>query len=476
MLLSLPALALAAALHLPTPPTPVVLHGHLGHAPAGDTVYVWYTHAQPGPARPAKAALRPGGDFDLTLRDAKEGPASLNCARKRTQLYLTPGDQLTLTLDFPRFEETLRYTGRGAAANNYLARVDYTFESGPATATAIRVNEARTPATTPARLRQLADQARRQQQSFLKTYAAAHPLPPAFQRQAALDIDLNWGRALLDYPGYHYSTAKQVAALPAGYYNFLKELPLQKLDDQRMREPVLRFLSAYGGRLLAPGESLSAAPGAAAKLYAQATADLGPTLARDLAMYQLLSFQNMLGDPRAVLAAYPIFRVQTRDSTLARDMHELVRAQAALQPGQPAPGFALRDDSGKTVSLADFKGKVVYLDFWASWCAPCIAEAPAGVELKQKFAGRDVVFLYISIDRNPDDWRKALAKHPLTGPASVHLLDQAAYQESAGKSYMADAIPSYWLIGRDGRIRLAHAPKPSEGTATVAAIEQALAQ
>ncbi|WP_345059279.1 TlpA family protein disulfide reductase [Hymenobacter glaciei] len=476
MLLTLPALALAAALRLPAPPAPVTLRGHLDHAPAGDTVYVWYDHVKAGPFRPAKAVLRPGGNFEMMLRDVKEGPASLNYARQRTVLYFTPGDQLALTLDFPRFEETVRYTGRGAAANNYLARSRYKFEFGPATADAVHLNEARTPSTTPAQMRQLADQARRQQQAFLKTYAAAHPLPPALQRQAALDIDLDWGRALLDYPGYHFATAKQVAPLPASYYNFLKELPLQKLDNQRMREPVVRFVSAYGGRLLGPGEKLSAAPGAAAKLYAQATADFGPTLTRDLAMFQLLSFEAIQGDPLTVLAAYPTFRAQTRDSTLARNMHELVRAQAALQPGQPAPGFSLRDDSGKTVSLADFKGKVVYLDFWASWCAPCIAEAPAGAELKQQFAGRDVVFLYISIDRNPDDWRKALTKHALTGPTSVHLLDEAAYNTSAGKAYQAGGIPSYWLIGRDGRIRLAHAPQPSAGTATIAAIEQALAQ
>ena len=325
-------------------------------------------------------------------------------------------------------------------------------------------------------MRQLADLARRQQQAFLASYAAAHPLPAAFQRQAALDIDLDWGRALLDYPGYHFYTAKQVAALPAGYYDFLAKLPLQQLDGQLDREPVLRFISAYGGRLLAPGEALSPAPGTAARLYARATADFGRTRARDLALYQLLSFAAIGGDPLAFITAYPTFRAETRDSTLARQMHELVRSQAVLQPGQPAPGFSLRDDSGKMVTLADFRGKVVYLDFWASWCGPCLAEAPASTVLKQKFAGRDVVFLYISVDSNPADWHRALTKYSLVGPGSVHLLDQGSYNSSAGKAYLANAIPSYWLIGRDGRIRLAHAPRPSAGAATVAAIEQALAQ
>ena len=261
MLLSLPALALAAALRLPAPPAQATLHGHLDHAPAGDTVFVWYAHAQFGPARPAKVVLRPGGDFDLTLRDVREGPASLSYARQRTVLYLTPGDQLTLTLDFSHFDETLRYTGRGATANNYLARSLYKFEYGPATADAVHLREARTATTTPAQMRSLADQVRRQQQAFLKTYAAAHPLPPAFQRQVALDIDLDWGRALLDYPGYHFYTAKQVAALPAGYYDFLRELPLRKLDDQRAGSPCCASSVRMAGACSGRAKSLRPNPG-----------------------------------------------------------------------------------------------------------------------------------------------------------------------------------------------------------------------
>ena len=86
MLLTLPALALAAATLLPAAPPVTILRGHLAHAPATDSVQVWYTHAQPGPPRPAKAALSPGGDFELRLTDVQAGPASLNYARQRTQL------------------------------------------------------------------------------------------------------------------------------------------------------------------------------------------------------------------------------------------------------------------------------------------------------------------------------------------------------------------------------------------------------
>ena len=444
-----------------------VLSGHLDHAPAGDTVRLWYGSSK------AQTVLGPAGDFKLVIKDLKDAnPAMLQYSRQHTSIYLSPGDQLRITLDFPRFDETLRYTGCGADANNYLAQSLYKFEYGPAGAVP-RPQEQLTPATTPEQARRSADAFRQQRQAFLAAYAKTHPLPAAFQRTAALDIDLEWGRNLLDYPAYHHFAAKQVAVLPPNYFDFLGQLPLKKLDSQVKREPVLRFINSYAGRLLPEGQ-LSADLAAADRLYAQATADFGLTRARDQALYQLLSFQLVEGGAGAVLVAYPTFRAQNRDSTLARYMHDQVSQQSRLLPGQPAPAFTLRDANGQSVSLGDFRGKVVYLDFWASWCRPCMAEVPAGVELKKQFVGRDVVFLYISIDRRADDWRKALAMQPLTGPSSVHLLNQEAWPKSAGETYQATAIPSYWLIGRDGRIKRAHAPRPSSGTEIVAAIESAL--
>ncbi|TDN38117.1 redoxin domain-containing protein [Hymenobacter sp. UV11] len=468
MLPLLPALTLGTALHLLAASGPPITRfsGHLDHAPAGDTVSVWL-----GP-HPYKAALSASGDFALTIKDLKAPVlGSLSYARQRTMCYLTPGDQLSLKLDFADFDKTLVYSGRGAVANNYLAQSLYKFEYGPAGAVP-RPQDQRQPTTTPAEARQYADAFRQQQRSFLASYARAHPLPAAFQQQQALDVDLQWGRFLLDYPAYIRYKTKAEAVLPADYFSFLSQLPLHQLDSQAEREPVLRFLSSYGNRLDV-ATPLSADPASAHRLYAQATADLGPGRARDFAIFELLSAQLIMGDAGAVVTAYPTFRTQNRDSTLAHSLRAILQKQAPLLPGKPAPVFSLRNASDQPVSLADFKGKVVYLDFWASWCVPCLAETPAAVELKKQFEGREVVFLYVSVDRSAADWEKSLASHPLTGANSVHLRDQDG-PASTQAAYQANGIPSYWLIGRDGHIVLAHAPRPSDGPKTVAAIEAAL--
>ncbi|RSK47538.1 TlpA disulfide reductase family protein [Hymenobacter rigui] len=440
---------------------PTVLRGHFDHAPAGDTVRLWY-----GPHQ-AKTTLTAAGDFTLVLNGLTQAsPASLSYVRQRTPLYLRPGDQLHLTLDFARFDETVRYTGRGAAANNYLAQSLWHFQAAP---TAAHPERQRTPAATPAYMRQLADAFRQRQRAFLASYAAAHPLPPAFQRQAALDIELEWARILLDYPGYRRAASKEALVLPAGYYDFLRQLPRAQLDQQVTREPVLRLLTAYGGRLL-PDGPLRADSAEARRLYAQATADWGPNRARDWAMFQLLAFQ--LPDNRAaVLAAYPTFQAHNRDTLLSRSLRQLLADEQRLQPGQLAPDFTLLNHAGQPVSLASLRGKVVYLDFWGTWCAPCRQELPAAAQLTRQFAGRNVVFVSIAVRDSEKKWQHVLAAEHLLGPGQVQLLSPT---DEVPTAYHVWEYPTYLLIGRDGRVLQARAPRPSAGAATVRAIEQAL--
>lgn len=380
------------------PPAPVVLRGHLDHAPAGDTVLLSY-HKDHGFGM-AKAALSLAGDFSLVVNDV---PAPLMvyfiCADQHTNVYLTPGDELTLTLtlDFPHFDETLRYRGRGADANNYLAQALYKFEYGPATADAPRPQDELTFATTPELMRRRADAFRQLRQAFLTAYAQAHPLPAAFRRDAAAHIDLQWALSLLMYPILHQQLAHQPTVLPATYYDFLPQLPPHTLDpfltvrDRGTDDNTLvaRCLQAYGTRLLPKGD-LSTDPTQAERLYVQATAELRPVEARDLAMFMLIAGQVKTNLPGAE-AAYPAFRAHNRDSSRIRDLRRMIGQQRLLGAGRAAPAFTLTDNTGKAVSIADFKGKVVYLDFWATWCGPCMAEMPASNALKQQFAGRDIV-------------------------------------------------------------------------------------
>ncbi len=115
-----------------------------------------------------------------------------------------------------------------------------------------------------------------------------------------------------------------------------------------------------------------------------------------------------------------------------------------LQPGQPAPDFTLHDLDGQSVSLSQFKGKVVLLDFWASWCGPCIADLGTLRKIKEQVAAQPVVFLNISLDANEAAWKQAIAKHEIKG---VHVRS-----EQVAQAYNVSGIPRYYLVDSQGLI------------------------
>jgi peroxiredoxin len=461
-----------AALGAPPVPIRTIVTGHFTHAPAGDSVRVRYgTHH-------AQAALSATGDFQLALPDLKSASAAeLSYTGQRTPLYLLPGDQVHLTLDFAHFDESVVYTGRGSAANNYLARSLWQFEFGPGEH-ASRPLDQLTATTTPTQLRTQADAFRAQRQAFLRAYAAAHPLPAAFVRDATQHIDLQWANTLIAYPGVYKLRFDEAAVLPATYFQFMAQLPLTTLEAYLQRNPsemgtVMPFLldcaaSAY----LLPTGPLPADSAAGRALYARATQTFGRTFYRDIVVLNLLVGQLQANNLTGVQAAYPAFRVQTRDSMLQQNMRRMLLAEQRLGAGQVAPAFTLTDDKGRNVSLADLRGKVVYLDFWGTWCKPCLAEMPASRHLKEKFAGRDVAFVYISVNDPEEKWQRILTEAQLTSPTSVHL---RARDSQIAELYDVRGFPSYYLIGRDGRIILPHAPRPSAAKEAAAAIERALA-
>lgn len=132
----------------------------------------------------------------------------------------------------------------------------------------------------------------------------------------------------------------------------------------------------------------------------------------------------------------------------------------ALATGKPAPDFTGITANGEKFSLKDLKGKMVYIDIWATWCGPCRAEFPSSQKLIQEFKGNDqLVFLYVSIDTEVDDWKKSLkTKNVPQGMHINHLVDQPG---SISKKYYLSGIPRYILINKDGTIIEAVAPKPS---------------
>jgi peroxiredoxin len=128
----------------------------------------------------------------------------------------------------------------------------------------------------------------------------------------------------------------------------------------------------------------------------------------------------------------------------------MTAAAATLQTGAPAPAFQLNSNAGKPMALADFRGQIVLLNFWASWCGPCRQEMPILEQLNRQYHGKGVTLLGVNVE--PDSaaavaWLKAT---PVTFPI---LFDT---ESKVSSLYEVAGMPNTVIIDRKGLVRYIH--------------------
>lgn len=121
----------------------------------------------------------------------------------------------------------------------------------------------------------------------------------------------------------------------------------------------------------------------------------------------------------------------------------------SVQIGQQAPEFTINSVDGKPVKLADFKGKYVMLDFWASWCMPCRQENPNVVKAFNAYKDKNFTVFGISLDKDPVAWKNAISADKLTW---AHASDLKDFESPTARLYAIEAIPSSFIVDPNGKI------------------------
>lgn len=124
---------------------------------------------------------------------------------------------------------------------------------------------------------------------------------------------------------------------------------------------------------------------------------------------------------------------------------------AALDAGQAAPEIQLKDLGGKPVALSAFKGKVVVVDFWASWCGPCKQSMPFLEKLSKTYKDKGLVVLGVNIDNDAKSAKKFLDEVKV----SFTIVNDT--DKKVAKAYAPPTMPSSYIIDRDGKVRRVHA-------------------
>lgn len=149
---------------------------------------------------------------------------------------------------------------------------------------------------------------------------------------------------------------------------------------------------------------------------------------------------------------------QSRLQKLNADYNKL---QENCKNGQLMFPFTLTDAEGKTHSLAEYKGKFLFIDLWASWCAPCKFQIPALQQLEKDMHGKNIRFLSISADKPQDreKWISTMKEYNMTGN---HLISPNGFNYEMFKKYGINSIPRFMLVDPEGRIVMDNARRPSD--------------
>ncbi len=120
--------------------------------------------------------------------------------------------------------------------------------------------------------------------------------------------------------------------------------------------------------------------------------------------------------------------------------------ERVVKAGDTAPGFSVTTDRGQKITPTNFGGKTLVLHFWASWCAPCVEEAPALNEFAKKVADSGVVVLGISIDTNENAYRKFLSRYEIAFETARDP------DENISSSFGTFKVPETYIIDRSGKV------------------------
>ena len=163
-------------------------------------------------------------------------------------------------------------------------------------------------------------------------------------------------------------------------------------------------------------------------------------------LYRYFTYQLPLDELKATRAK---LTPSLANSPYVTDLDGIIKQLENVQIGKAAPEFSLPDTTGTMVSLSDFKGKYVLLDFWASWCPPCRRENPNVVKAFNDFKDKNFTVVGISLDKDKDKWLEAIVSDNLTW---THVSDLKYWDSEIPALYGVRGIPANVLLDPDGVI------------------------
>ena len=393
--------------------------------------------------------IKEDGSFADTLK-VEPGYYRLAHGNESGTIYIAPGYDLQMELDTAEFDESMNFSGTGAEVNNYLSAK---YLANEKTIGDIPTHYSLDEKAYSEKVLAMKDER-------LKALQQAGITDKNFRSLEAQNLEYEYMGLLTRYESYHKYYTKQ------DDFETSEDFPVEDIkkivfNDSDAYEKVPSYKSlannVVSSRIYdAIGDDYQSAE--VAHFAALDSVEI-PALKKDI-ISGMGQFLLSPANPN-MKSLYDYFISNVEDEKLKKTLQTKFEKNKSLLPGMPSPVFVnYENHKGGTTSLEDLKGKYVYIDVWATWCAPCKREIPYLKEIESQYEGKNIEFVSTSIDnaRDHSKWVDMVNDKQLKG---IQLFADNDWNSKFVKDYAIEGIPRFILVDPEGNIISADAPRPS---------------
>ena len=457
-----------------TPAQAVILKGKITN-PQSDSISVSFNTSRIAyfPTQ-YDAALAKDGTFTLTFNVTADEyiQAEIHHSNHVAEVILEDQDSLYLTVNAGHFDSTMKYKGRGANVQNFVAA--HTLARGRMNQYSMRLKESLSENTTDF-LKKI-NAARAEETEYLKAHKK--DLPPRFVRYWSAYYEYYNYFFLQQYPQVHeiLKNRRFTDTIPDSNYRVIAPMPLAFNDSFLELPPYLLYLTgAIELKMKAAGyryfqkDTVKARP-FRDSLFRRVYKELPPGSAEFYVAQSIYAGvrSQPLADTRML---FDEFKKHFPASTSIPLIDKQIAIIELLEPGHPAPELEFTDSTGARIPLSALRGKVVYLEFWASFCRQCVSEMLREQKVKELEKNNPVVFAYVSLSDNAAEERELISKYKIDG---LFMTAKGGWNSAEARQYGVQSLPAYFLIDQEGRFAVRNPSSPNQSTQQVLEIGRLL--
>lgn len=400
-----------------------------------------------------ESQLDSNGNFSAEFTTSKPQVLVLLIKEQQTEIFVKDGYDLTLTADYNDFDNSLKYIGIGEYDNNFMAAdVKEMFYDKAASSLGINKVEIFKAKIDSLELRSNNLFSAYDKNKFSNEFLS-YILPTLKYRF----IDVRWSYCMyMDSKTYKYVNRE----LPSDYMNFIDKIDINDQEaagNGRYKVALMRYFYEKLEKDYYKNLTTAITIEERSKIGTLHCYNERKKLLKDKVLdfelslflrYNIRKINNT--NQQFFDSLFNDYLATTKNTEYQNDLIAHFNTINSSNKKYLPKDLTLEDDKGKTVHFKDLEGKVLYIDFWATWCAPCLANMNDSKKLHEDFKNNDnILFVYINVKDSKKSWQKYLDKNKLDG---IHLYADEVVSEKLYKELYINGIPRYVIVGKDGKL------------------------